>query len=152
MPNSSRSSVGQRSEIAFGVDAVDDEDPGQAARLGVVHHAPGRMFDAVGGIDHDGAGFDGGQRGEGRAAEIGIARRVDQVDVAVAVVDRDQGCLDRVLAFLFHRIEVGNRRAALDRACRLYHAAGMQQGFDQSGFAGAGMACQGDVADAIGAV
>ena len=142
----------QRGEVAFGVDAIDDEDPSQAARFRVVHHAPGRVLDAVGGIDDDGAGFHGGQRGDGRSAEIRIARRVDQVDVAVAVVDRDQGGLDRVLAFLFHRVEVGNRRAALDRACRLYHAAGKQQGFDQGGFAGAGMACQGDVANAIGAV
>ena len=39
--------------------------------------------------------------------------------------------------------------AALDRACRLEGAAGLQQGFEQGGFAGGGVACEGHVADVL---
>src|SRR5207342_715828 len=60
--------------------------------------------------------------------------------------------IDRVPAFLFDRIEIGNRRAALDGACRLDRAAGMQQGFEEHGFAGAGVACEGHVADVFGRI
>ena len=57
-----------------------------------------------------------------------------------------------MLAFLFERIVIGHRRAALDRACRLDRAAGMQQGFEQSCFAGARLSCEGDVADVVGGI
>ena len=78
--------------------------------------------------------------------------RVDQVDVDAAVVDRRDGGVERVLPRLFHRVEVGHRAAALDAACRLDRAAGMQQGFEKRGFAGAGVACQGHIADLRSAV
>src|SRR3546814_12971468 len=45
------------------------------------------------------------------------------------------------------RIEIGNRVATLHGACRLDGAAGMQKGFEQRGLAGAGVACEGHVAD-----
>ena len=143
---------GQGSQIAFGIDAVDDEYAGEAALAGVVHQSSRTVFDAVAGIDDDDAGLDRGQGRQGRAAEIRVARRVDQIDVAIAVIDRDQRRLHRVTALFLHRIKIGNGVAAFDRTCRLDRAAGMQQGFKQGGFAGAGMACQGDVADGIGAV
>ncbi len=52
----------------------------------------------------------------------------------------------------FHRVEVGHRGAAFEAACRLNRATGMQQGFEEGGFAGAGVACQGHVADGFCAV
>ena len=99
-------------------------------------------------------GLDRGQRRQRRPAEVGIAGRVDQVDVRIAgVVDRCAIAASmRMAAFLFDRIEVGHGRAALDRACRLDRAAGMQQGFEQDGFAGAGVTCEGHVADLFGRI
>jgi hypothetical protein len=110
------------------------------------------MFNAVGGVDYDGAGFHCGQCRQGGAAEIGVARSIDQVDMTFAARDRGDAGLDRVLALFFHRIEIGDRASAFNGARRLDGAAGMQQGFKQGGFAGAGMACQCNVANGLGAV
>jgi len=103
-------------------------------------------------IDDDRAGFYGCEGRQGRAAEIRIPGRVDQVDMRFAAVDRGDRGAHRVFAFLFQRVLIGHRRAALDRACRLDCAAGMQQGFEQRGFAGARMTRESDVADAVGGV
>jgi len=55
-----------------------------------------------------------------------------------------------MLAFLLLILEVGNGAAALDAACRLDRAAGMQQGFKQGGSAGPCVAREGLVADVLG--
>ena len=143
--------------VEFGarvVDLVDDDHPAQVARLGVLHHPARAVADAGVGIDHDRDGFHRGQRGQGGAAEIRIAGRVDQVDVdgllaGRRVVDAGDGRVDGVAALLLDRIEIGHRAAAFDRACRLDRAAGMQQGFEQDCFAGARVACEGHVADLL---
>ena len=106
----------------------------------------------VGGVDDDRAGLDGGERRQRRAARIGRSGRVDEIDVDTARIDRRDRGADRMLAFFFQRIEIRHRRAALDRACRLDCAAGMQQGFEQRGFAGARLACECDIADVVGGV
>ena len=112
----------------------------------------GAVFDAARGVDHDRGGLDRGEAPTRGAAEVGVARGVDQVDVDAAVVDRGDGGVEGVPARLFHRVVVGHRGAALDGACRRDRAAGMQQGFEQGGLAGAGVAREGDVADLAGAV
>src|SRR5690606_8491606 len=57
-----------------------------------------------------------------------------------------------VAALLFQWIGVGHGVAAFDAACRSEDAAGMQQGFEKGCFAGAGVACEGHVADVVGGV
>jgi hypothetical protein len=89
----------QRAQIhAFGIDFVDHQHAGNATLFCAFHHAPRTVFDAVGRIDHDGDGFNGRERGQGAAAEIRIAGRVDQVDVAIAVVDRGDTAVDGMAA------------------------------------------------------
>ena len=149
--------VAQRFGDTFEVDAVvvdlvDDQDAAQVALFGAFHQPPGRVRDADHRVDDDRAGFHGGHRGQGRTAEVRIAGCVDQIDMDVADVDRRDCRGHRMAAFLFHRIVVRHGRAAFDGACRLDCAAGMQQGFEQGGFAGARMTCECDIADAIGAV
>src|SRR5690348_3551370 len=58
--------------------------------------------------------------------------------------------MDGMLAFLFLLFEIGHRGAAFDAACRLDRAAGMQQGFEEGGFAGACVARESHVADVFG--
>ena len=143
----------QQFEIGVGViDLVDDDEPAQTSCLRVVHQAQGAVFDTERGVDDDGTGLHGPENRQGRTTEIRIAGRVEQVDVHATMVDRRQRALDRMLAFLLHRVVVGHGCAALDRTCRLNGAAGMQQGFEQGGFAGAGMTDECDVADLLGGV
>ena len=66
------------------VDLVDDQHAAQIARLGVLHHPAGAVFDAAVGIHDDRDGFHRRQRGQRRAAEIGITGSVDEVDVDAA--------------------------------------------------------------------
>ncbi len=134
------------------VDLVDDDDARQTACLGVMHHALGAVFDAVMRIDHDRTGFHRSERGQGRSAEIGCAGSVDQIDVAVALVDGRDRRVERLLALLLHRFVIGNRGAALDGAGSTDHAARMQQGLEQRGLARGRVADERDISDAFGGV
>jgi len=99
-----------------GVDLIDDDHPAQPALGSVAHHALGGQFDAGLGVDDDQRGIDTGQRGNGRAGEIRIARRVDQVDVAVFVAEIDDGGIQRMAGFLFLRVVIADGTAAFDAA------------------------------------
>jgi hypothetical protein len=143
----------QRAQVVSGmVDLVDHDGAAQPARLGMLHHAAGAVADADVCIHHHRHGLHRRQRRQRRAAEIWVAGGIDQVDVDAGVAGAGDRGIDGVAAFLLDRVEVGDRAAALDRACRLYRATGMQQGFEERCFAGAGMARQGHVADLLCAV
>ena len=133
------------------VDLVDQDDAAQSARLGMFHHAFGAVADAGIRVDHDGDGFHGGQRGQGRAAEIRITRRVDQVEAHRCLSGRlvfqtGDGAVQRMPATLFHGVVVGQGIAAFNAAGHLQGTACVQQGFEQGGLAGTGMAYEGHVA------
>ena len=141
----------------FVIDLVDHDHPAQAAFGGPLHQAHGAVGYAGVGIDHDQRRFHRRQCRQRRAAEFRVAGGVDQVEVDAAPavgggVDRGDGDVHRMAARLFHRVEIRHRGAAFDRACRGQGAAGMQQGFEQGCFAGAGVACEGHVADVAGCV
>ena len=149
--------VAKRLDHAFEIDAVvidlvDDEHAAEIALPRAVHEPARLVADAGHGVDDDRAGLDRRERGQRRAAEVRRSRRVDEVDVGAAEIDRCDRGAERVLAFPFQRIVVGHRGAALDRACRLDRAAGMQQGFEQCCFAGARLSCESDVANVVCAV
>ena len=55
--------------------------------------------------------------------------------------------INRMAVFLFDRVEVGHRAAALDGARLADHPGFAQHGFEQAGLAAASMAGQSDVAD-----
>ena len=148
----------QRAEPGgVGIDLVDDEHAAETARLRVFHHPARAVGDAGGRVDDDRHGFHRGERRQRRAAEIGEAGRVDQVHMhrraagGRVVGGSDRG-VQRMAAGLLHRIVVGHRGAAFEVACRLDRAAGMQQGFEEGGLAGARVACEGHVADLFRAV
>jgi hypothetical protein len=87
--------------------------------------------------------------------EVGVARRVEEVDlvrVAVAGLPFERGDAERQRHAPFHflRVGAGHRGAVLDATDACRDAGSMQQCLDQCGLAGATVADQDDVTDAIG--
>ena len=83
---------------------------GRPSSSAIVHDL-GLGLDTFDGADHEQDGVDGGERGAHLADEVGVAGRVEQVDLVAVVLDGGQREGDRnVLAGLF-RLEVGDRRA-----------------------------------------
>ena len=134
------------------VDFVNDDGAAQSAFFRPLHHAMGDEFDAILRIDNDGGGFYGGQRADGLAHEIGIAGRVDQMNVGALIVEVDDGGIKRVLVLFFERIEIADGGAAFDRS-RCGDGAGfVEQRFREARFAGARVAYEGNGPECFSAV
>ena len=73
------------------VDLVDDHDRLQATFQGLGEHEAGLRHRSVHGVDQQQHAVDHGENALDFTAEIGVARRVDDVDVIV--VPRDRGVL-----------------------------------------------------------
>jgi hypothetical protein len=99
-----------------GIDLVDDDHARQATRLGGAHHALGHQFDAGLGIDHYHGGIDRRQRGKGLTGEIGITRRVEQVDMHAFGGEIHQCRIEGMTRRLFLRIEIAHCAALFHRA------------------------------------
>ena len=93
---------------------VDDDHPAQAGLLGLVEHAAGVHLDARLGVDHDRRRVDAPHRADRLADEIGIAGRVDHVEVLAGVVEMHHGGFDRVLVVLLFFVEIADARAVVD--------------------------------------
>ena len=73
---------------------------------------PGLRLDALGGVDDHHRAVDGVERAVGVLAEVLVARRVEQVDAAVAEVEVERRRGDRDAALALHVHPVATRRAA----------------------------------------
>ena len=104
-------------------------------------------MDAVGGADHDDGHVRRGQTGVHIGGEIGIARRIEQVDLDVVDGERGQGRRDGQLAGDLLGLEVTGGGALLDRASSGDHAGGGQEGLGQRRLPGTVMADESDVSD-----
>jgi hypothetical protein len=135
-----------------GIDLVDHDHARQAARLRRAHHALGGEFDAGLGVDDDDRGVDPGQGGDRLPGEIGIAGRVDQVDMHAFGGKIHQRRIQRMARGLFLGVEVADAAALLDAALGDDGAGLEQQRFGQRGLAGPAVADQGDGADGFGTV
>ena len=134
------------------VDLVDDDQPAQAARLGEIHHALGHRLDAVDRAHDDDARFDGFERAQRAAEEVGVSRRVDHVDaLALRLEAADRGIEGMQQGFLL-RIEIADRRAARERPLGPDGTGLREQGFGQQRLARAGLAHERDVANVLGCV
>ena len=95
------------------------------------------------GVDHHDGRVDRGQRAVGVLAEVLVARRVEQVERAVVVVERHHRRRHRDAALALDLHPVGARApplaARLDRAGELDRAAEQQQLLGQRGLAGVGV-------------
>ncbi len=88
------------------VDLVDDEDDGQLQLERLAQHEPRLRQRPFGGVDEQQHAVDHRQRALDLAAEVGVARRVDDVDLRVAVLHRRVLGEDRdaLLALEIHRV------------------------------------------------
>ena len=110
----------QRRQVdALRIDLVDDDHAVEAALARPVHHPRAHHLDAGRGVDDDRRGLDRLERRQRLADEIGVARRVDQVDARVA---RAAGAAAPSSASAASRRSSGSKsltvRAALDAAGR----------------------------------
>ena len=135
-----------RSRIAA-VDLVDDDQPAQPAIARELHHPLRHGLDAVDGADDDRRVSDGLQHGERAAGEVGVARRVDQIDAPTLVLEVHERRIERVAQLLLLRIEIAHRRAALETAARPDGAGFSEQALGQQRLARAGLTYERDVAD-----
>ncbi len=132
-----------------GVHLVDDDHSSQAALARLAEHAPRVDADARVRVDHDGRRFHGPHRSQHLADEVGIAGRVDQVEVAAAVIEMDDARLDRVVMGLFLFVEVADARAVVDAGRTFDRAGGVQEGVGERRLAGRSMATEHNVADVL---
>ena len=118
-----------------GVDLVDDDQAVEAALRRPLQEAPGHHLDAVLRVDHDRRGLDRGERRQRVAEEIGVARRVQQVDSVLLRIEARDRELQRVLQLLLERGVVADGGAALDAARRGDRPRFREQRFGQAGLA-----------------
>jgi hypothetical protein len=67
---------------ALAVELVDERDDRGVAQAADLDQLLGALLDALGAVDHHQRGVDGGEHAVGVLAEVGVAGRVEQVDLA----------------------------------------------------------------------
>ena len=131
------------------VDEGDDRDVAQAADL---EQLAGARLDALRGVDHHHGGIDRRQRAVGVLGEVLVARRVEEVEDAIAVLEgHDRGHdRDAALALDAHPVGAGLDAVALrlDLAGELDRAPEKQELLGQRGLAGVRMRDDGEGAPA----
>src|SRR5690606_24220256 len=130
-----------------GVDLVDDDEAADAALLGRRERALRDRLQALLGVDDDGARLDGRQHGGRAAEELGISRRVEQVDVRAAMLEMTDRDVERVAEPPLLLGEIADGGAFFDAAWGADRAGGGEQRFYEGGLTGSGVAEHGDVAD-----
>jgi hypothetical protein len=128
---------------AFAVELVDEGQDRRVAQAADVQQLDGLGFDTVDRIDHHHRRIDGGQGTVGVLGEVFVARRVEQVDHALAVGELHHRAGDRnaALLFKFHPVRGG---VAAGLACahfagNLDRATEPEQLFGQCRLAGVGV-------------
>jgi hypothetical protein len=91
--------------------------------------------------------LDGRQRAQGMADEVGIAGRVNQVNLLARPLAVERVAVDREVPALFFVLGVGQAGAVVDRPPALGDSGGVEQGVGQAGLAGRSVTGQGNVAD-----
>ena len=135
---------------ALAVEHVHEDDAREPELLGAVPHARRVHLDAHHAGDDDERAFDDAQRGDRVGLEAGVARRVDQVDLAalpLAVAER-RG--ERHLPAVLVLLPVGDRRAGFDLPEPVRLSRLEEQRLDERGLSRPAVADDGDVADLPG--
>ena len=134
---------------ALAVEHVDEEHPRQVELLGALPQADRVDLGAHDRVDHEDGRFADPQGAERVGDEAGLARGVDEVDLALVPVERAQRRADRHLARLLVGVGIGGRVAIQDRAQPVDGAGLEQQRLVDRGLPAAAMADKGDVPDAV---
>ena len=125
------------------VQLVDEGDDRHVAQAADFEQFAGLLLDPLGGIDHHHRRVDGGQRAVGILAEIFVARRIEQIEGAVEVIEGHDGGGDRNSALPLHlhpvRFRPPRLALRLHRPRRLDGTAEQQQLLGQRRLAGIGV-------------
>ena len=128
---------------ALAVELIDEGDDGDVAQPTDFEQFSRARLYALGGVDDHDGGVDRRQRAIGVFRKVLVARRVQQVEDAIAIFEGHHRGDDRnaALALYAHPVGAGLRGVALgaDLAGELNCAAKQQQLFGQRGLAGVGM-------------
>ena len=112
------------------IELVDERQHGQSSRAADLEQLQRLRFHTLGGIEHHDDAVDGKERAVGVLAEVLMARRVEQRDVAPVELEFERRGADRDAALLLHLHPVGDRvalrLAAANRTGQL-DGAGIQQ-------------------------
>ena len=127
-------------------------EPAQLAVAREIHHALRHGLDAVDGADDDRGGFDRLEHAERAADEIGVARRIDEIDVAARRVEVHERRIEGVPQLLFLRIEVADGGAALEAAAARMAPDFGEQALGQQRLTRAGLSHQRNIADVRGRI
>ena len=133
----------------LGVDAVDDDQPAQAAFAGPLHHARRDHLDAGTRVDDDRRRLDRVERADRLADEIGEAGSVDQMNARALRFEVQKRRAQRMLVGLLERVEIADRRAALDAAACRDRAGLREQRLGQRRFTRRTVADERDGADVL---
>ncbi len=134
---------------ALAVEHVHEDEAGEALVRGALPEALGVDLDAGDGVHDDHGRVDDPERGQRVGDEARVARRVDQVDLAVVKVDRGDRRVDRHLALLLVRLVVADRRPLDDRAQAVDLPGLEQDRLGEAGLATAAVPDEGDVSDPV---
>jgi hypothetical protein len=88
------------------IELVENDDPAEAFVAGQGERLASVDFDSGGGIDDDYCRFDGPQRSDRLADEVGIAGRIDDGERLPAVHEVHEARRDRVFVLLFFFVEI----------------------------------------------
>ncbi len=144
--------LGQRGVVvgALAVELVDEHHAGDAEPGGQAPRLLGLDLDAVDGADHEHGEVGDAQRGGHVAHEVGVAGRVDEVDLVVTPLERGDRQRQRDAPLVLLGVVVAHRRAVLDPAEAVDGACPVQERLRQAGLARPAVADKGDIADVIG--
>jgi hypothetical protein len=131
---------------ALAVEHVHEDDAREAELLGAVPHARRVHLDAHHAGDDDDRPFDDAQRRDRVGLEAGVARRVDQVDLAPLPLEVGDGRGQRHLAALLVLVPVTHGRARLDRSQPVGGPGLEEQRLDEGRLPRAPVSDDGDVA------
>ena len=136
----------------FAVHLVDERQDGDVAQAANLEQLSRPRLDALGGVNHHHSRVHGGQRAVGVLREVLVARRVQEVEHAAAILERHHGGDDGDAALAFDAHPVGPGAAALalgaDVAGQLDGPARTQQALRERSLAGVGVGDDGERAPA----
>ncbi len=127
----------------FAVELVDERQDWNIAQAAYLEQFAGARLDAFRGVDHHDRGIDGGQRAIGIFRKVLVARRIEEIKDATAIVEgHDRGDnRDPALAFDPHPVRPGPApvRLGANLAGKLNRAAEQQELFGESRLARVGV-------------
>ena len=136
----------------FFIEAIDDDDLGDAVLGGVFPDLIGADADAVGSIDDDESEVSHPEGAEAFADEIEVTRGIDDIEFLIEPFGMEERGVDGDLPVLFVGVVIGEGGAGGDAAEAVNDAGASEHAFAEHGFAGGGMADDREVADIFGGI